>query len=132
VVAFFDNTCEAGMMCGIAENRVPEWRATLVVCQNSRKKRVLNASAWLFWYFFAARHVEPTGRLLKLRWNYGIIEFLASRSVFSEVYREIPDRKVLAHVFSVMLCLKEDLRPLSFSKIIVFLDLYTALITDKL
>jgi hypothetical protein len=25
------------MMCGIAENRVPEWRATLAVCQNSWK-----------------------------------------------------------------------------------------------
>ncbi len=27
-VAFFDNTREAGMMCGTAENRVLEWRGT--------------------------------------------------------------------------------------------------------
>jgi hypothetical protein len=41
-------TCEAGMMCGIAENRVPEWRATLAVCQNGGKKRVLDVRARLF------------------------------------------------------------------------------------
>jgi len=28
-VAFFDNTCEAGMICGTAENKVPEWRTTV-------------------------------------------------------------------------------------------------------
>jgi len=50
-VAFFDNTCEPGMMCGIAENWIPEWRATLAVCQHNRKKRVLAASAQLFWCF---------------------------------------------------------------------------------
>ena len=37
-VAFFDNTCEAGMMCGSAENRVLEWRARVAVCQNGRKR----------------------------------------------------------------------------------------------
>ena len=37
-LSFFDNSCEAGMMCGITENRIPEWRATLAVCQNNRKK----------------------------------------------------------------------------------------------
>jgi len=26
------------MMLGTAENRVPEWSATVVVCQNSKKK----------------------------------------------------------------------------------------------
>jgi len=43
-VAFFDNTCEAGMMCGTAENRVLEWRSTVAVCQYSGKK-------WLFEVF---------------------------------------------------------------------------------
>jgi len=55
------------MMCGAVENQVPKWRATVTVCKNSRKKRMLDASAWLFWCFFAARHVEPAGILLKLR-----------------------------------------------------------------
>ena len=49
---FFDNTCEAGMMSGIAEERFPEWGAMLVVCQSSKKKWVLDASAWLFWCFY--------------------------------------------------------------------------------
>ena len=43
--AFFDNTCEAGMMCGTAENRVLEWRATVAVCKYSGKKRVLDVCA---------------------------------------------------------------------------------------
>jgi len=29
------------MMCGTAENQVPKWRATLAVCQNSRKNGFL-------------------------------------------------------------------------------------------
>ena len=37
-VAFFDNTCEAGMMCGTVETRFLEWRATVAVCQNSGKR----------------------------------------------------------------------------------------------
>jgi len=66
-VAFFDNTCEAGMMCGIAENRVPEWRATSrcakILGTNGSSTRVLG----FFGVFFAAGHVEPAGILLKLR-----------------------------------------------------------------
>ena len=50
-VAFFDNTCEAGMMCGNAENQVPKWRATVAVCQNSGKMRLLDVSARIFWRF---------------------------------------------------------------------------------
>ncbi len=37
------------------------------VCQNGRKKRPLDANAWLSWCFFAARRVEPAGILWKLR-----------------------------------------------------------------
>jgi hypothetical protein len=36
------------MMCGITENRVPEWRATLAVCQNRRKKWILPTNTWPF------------------------------------------------------------------------------------
>ncbi len=50
-VAFFDNTCEAGMMCGTAENRFLEWRATVAVCQNSSNKQILDTSAWLLGRF---------------------------------------------------------------------------------
>jgi len=50
-VAFFDNTCEAGMMCGSAENRVLEWRGTAAVRQNSRKRWLLDVSVQLFWRF---------------------------------------------------------------------------------
>ena len=44
----FSNICEAGMMCGTVENQVPEWRATVAVCQNGRKKRVLDVRVRLF------------------------------------------------------------------------------------
>ncbi len=47
-VAFFDNTCEAGMMCGTPENRVLEWRARVAVCQNSGKKLILHTNTTLF------------------------------------------------------------------------------------
>ncbi len=50
-VAFFDNTCEAGMMCGTAENQVSKWRATVAVYQNSRKRWLLDTSVQLFWRF---------------------------------------------------------------------------------
>jgi hypothetical protein len=57
-LCFLRNTCEAGMMCGTAENQVPEWRATVVVCQNSKKKRFLDVRAWLFWCFFSDKLPE--------------------------------------------------------------------------
>lgn len=46
-----NRTCEAGMMCGIVENRVPEWRASVAVCKDSRKRRLLDISVQLFWRF---------------------------------------------------------------------------------
>ena len=46
--AFFDNTCEAGMMCGTAENRILKWRSTVAVCQNRGEKWVLHANIPLF------------------------------------------------------------------------------------
>ncbi len=45
---FLGNTCGAGMMCGTVENQFVEWRATVAVCQNSEKKRVLDVRARLF------------------------------------------------------------------------------------
>jgi hypothetical protein len=50
-VAFFDNICEAGMMCRTAENRVLEWRARVTVYKNSRKKWLLDVFAVLRWRF---------------------------------------------------------------------------------
>jgi hypothetical protein len=58
--------CES-QLCGTAENRVPEWRATLAGCQNGGKKRVLDTDAWLLGRFFAERHVDPARELLKFR-----------------------------------------------------------------
>ena len=33
------------MMCGTIENQVLEWRATVAMCQNGAKKRVLGVCA---------------------------------------------------------------------------------------
>jgi hypothetical protein len=33
------------MMCRTVENQVLEWRATMAVCQNGAKKRVLDVGA---------------------------------------------------------------------------------------
>ncbi len=65
-VAFFDNTCEAGMMCETAENRVPEWRGTAAVRQNSRKRWLLDVSVQLFLAFFAKKLAGAAGILLTL------------------------------------------------------------------
>jgi len=54
------------MMFETAENRVLEWRATVAVCQNGAKKRVLDVCAGLF-AVFPARHAQPAGIILKLR-----------------------------------------------------------------
>jgi len=48
----FDNTCEDGMICDIAEKGIPEWRATLALCQNSRKKGFLKQMLGFFGIFF--------------------------------------------------------------------------------
>ena len=84
-----DITCEAGMMCGTAENQVPEWRATVVVYQNSGKKRVLDLTAWLFWFFFR----QAAGILLKLRWNFGIMGLEVCRSGSVKCIWEIPNKE---------------------------------------
>ncbi len=47
-VAFFGNICEVVMMCGTVENRFVEWRATVAVCQDSEKKRILDVRVRLF------------------------------------------------------------------------------------
>jgi len=47
----YDNTREGGMMCGTAENRLLEWRATVEVRQNSKKKRVLHTNMSLLFCF---------------------------------------------------------------------------------
>jgi len=39
------------MMCGTVENRFLEWRATVAVCKNSRKRWLLDISVQLFWRF---------------------------------------------------------------------------------
>ncbi len=61
-VAFFDNTCEAGMMCGTAENQVPEWRATVPVRKSSRKRWLLDIGVQLFWRFL--REFADSARIL--------------------------------------------------------------------
>jgi hypothetical protein len=39
------------MMCGTVENEFLEWRATVAVCQNSRKRWLLDIGIQLFWRF---------------------------------------------------------------------------------
>ena len=39
------------MMCGTLENQVPEWRPTVAVRKNSRKRWLLDISVQLFWRF---------------------------------------------------------------------------------
>ena len=39
------------MMCGTVENRVLEWRATVAVCQNGRKRWLLGVSVQLLGRF---------------------------------------------------------------------------------
>ncbi len=60
------------MMCGTAENQVPEWRARVVVYQKNGKKQVLDLSAWLFWCFFptSCRNIVETEMEL---WYYGTL-----------------------------------------------------------
>ncbi len=57
-VAFFGNTCEAGMMCGTVENQVPEWRATAAVRKKNRRTKWLfgvNVELLLFLALFAEK-----------------------------------------------------------------------------
>jgi len=46
-------------MCGIAENRVPELRATVAVCQNSRKKWLFDVFARIRWLFLRENLLIP-------------------------------------------------------------------------
>ena len=85
----FQQYCEAGMICGTAENQIPEWRATVVVYQNSGEKRVLDLSAWLFDIFFR----QIAGILLKLGWNFGIIGLDVCRSSSVNCIWEIPNKE---------------------------------------
>jgi len=39
------------MMCGIVENQVPERMATVAVCKNSKKNRILHTNMSLFMCF---------------------------------------------------------------------------------
>ncbi len=39
------------MMCGTSENRILVWRGTVAVCENSRKRWLLDISVQLFWHF---------------------------------------------------------------------------------
>ncbi len=89
-VAFFGNTCEAGMMCGTAENRFLEWRATVAVCQNSRKRRLLGVSVQLFGRFCdttrrGGQNIVDNEMILRY------YKTLSLKQCFGEVHREIPD-----------------------------------------
>jgi hypothetical protein len=54
------------MMFGIAENRVPERRATAVVCQIVGKNGSFT-QLLAFFAFFCGKAFKPAGILLKLR-----------------------------------------------------------------
>jgi len=54
------------MICGIVENQVPECGATGAVCQNSRNKRVLDATAWLLRRFLRDNSLGHPGNCRNL------------------------------------------------------------------
>lgn len=56
----FDNTCEAGMICGTAENRVLEWRAAVKVRRDSRKKWLFEVFARFHCHFLRTNSLIPT------------------------------------------------------------------------
>jgi len=55
------------MMYGTAENRFLERRATVAVCQNSRKKWLFDVFARLRWRFLRENSLIPTRILLIMR-----------------------------------------------------------------
>ena len=57
--AFFDNTCEAGMMCGTAESRVLEWKARVAGYKPGRKKWLFDVFAILRWRFLRVNSMIP-------------------------------------------------------------------------
>jgi len=84
------------MMCGTVENRVLEWRATVAVCQNSRKRWLLGVSVQLFW---RSLRNNSLGRPENC---YNLDEFCyyGASSVyecFSEVYMGNPGIYIVSH-----------------------------------
>ena len=67
LIANFDTTCEAGMMCCTVENPFIEQRIMVTVCPNSMRKQVFDAGAGPFWRFLRHGHVEPAEIFLNLR-----------------------------------------------------------------
>jgi len=66
-VAFFDNTCEDGMMCGTAENRATRnggqwWWSVKMVRKSGFLTYVCD-----FLAVFSVRHAQTAGIILKLR-----------------------------------------------------------------
>ena len=45
-------------MCGTVEKQVPEWKAMVAVCQNSRKRWLLDTSVQLFWRLLRDNSLE--------------------------------------------------------------------------
>jgi len=61
------------MMFGTAENRVLKCRATVVVCQNSRKKWLLGVNVQLFGRFLLYNSLERPENCCNLNEIFGII-----------------------------------------------------------
>jgi hypothetical protein len=66
-VASFNNTCEAGKMCGTAIKRFIEWGPTIAVCQDSRKKWLFDVRARFCCLFFARKLADSARILLMMR-----------------------------------------------------------------
>jgi hypothetical protein len=64
---FLTTPARQGRCVALLKNWGPEWRATVAVCQNSKKKRVLDISVLAFLVFFVAWHAQSAERLLKSR-----------------------------------------------------------------
>ena len=54
------------MMCGSVENRFLEWRATVAVCKNSRKRWLLGVGVHLFGRLLRDNSLERPGNCYNL------------------------------------------------------------------
>ena len=88
-VAFFDNTCEAGMMCGTVENQVPEWRATVAFCQNGEKNGFLTQVLGFLGVFCETTR-WGTQRIVAISMRFRYYGISSVQESFSEVYMGNP------------------------------------------
>jgi hypothetical protein len=73
------------MMCGTAENRAEGMEGNGGGLPKWWKKAGFGRMCSTFWAVFSARHAEPVGIILQLRWNSCIMGLELQRSVSEKV-----------------------------------------------